>query len=488
MAVPIYGTDGVTSNQNQLQVTDGGAARVALPITAADAGFVLLAAENDSGSVTGTKTIRPAQVTQDGRLRVGLDTLLFEDSFCSATINPNFYKQAVVTQTIVSAGGVITLNNSSLTTTNTYSSLTTYKAFSITQSSPLTATFSINLSSVSGTIPANTVTDLGFAYFSAMATPLDGLYFKFYNAELHCVVNVGGAETESPAIDLSKFIDTSKGQTTYCNVMRDYSIIWSESQVIFKIDGLTAYIHNRAIAQPGPSISYTLPIMIRTANAGAAAAALQIKMSAWSVVQRDICIASTAGTQAARLGRGGYQGITTGQTAQWANSVAPAPATMSNTAAGYTSLGGLFKFSALAGASTDYALFGYTMPAGSTIVNGRSFYITGVDIHSWVNGAAIATASTVLMWGIGVGSTAVSLATADAIATKGPRRVPLGTQYFAIGSEVGKTADNISCDFLQSPLMAEPGTIIHIILRIPVGTATASQTFEGSVTVKGYWE
>ena len=54
-----------------------------------------------------------------------------------------------------------------------------------------------------------------------------------------------------------------------------------------------------------------------------------------------------------------YLPVTQVQAAQWANSAAPASAALSNTAAGYATLGGLFQFAAVAGAATDYALFGF---------------------------------------------------------------------------------------------------------------------------------
>jgi len=64
------------------------------------------------------------------------------------------------------------------------------------------------------------------------------------------------------------------------------------------------------------------------------------------------------------MGLSAAQSYTTGL-ANYANSAAPASATLSNTAAGYTTLGGQFQFAAVAGAETDYALFAYTVPAAS---------------------------------------------------------------------------------------------------------------------------
>jgi hypothetical protein len=34
----------------------------------------------------------------------------------------------------------------------------------------------------------------------------------------------------------------------------------------------------------------------------------------------------------------------------------------------------------------------------------------------------------------------------------------------------------------------EPGTYTHIILRVPYGTATATELFRGMVGINAYWE
>lgn len=129
-----------------------------------------------------------------------------------------------------------------------------------------------------------------------------------------------------------------------------------------------------------------------------------------------------------------------------AEAAAPASATLSNTAAGYTTLGGQFQF------------------------------------------AAVATTPTVLQWALGVGSTAVSLATTEAAAARAPRRITLGTQAFPVGAAIGADAGKRIDVNLDAPVVVEPGTFLHIILKMPVGTATASQIIRGVVGINAYWE
>ena len=102
-------------------------------------------------------------------------------------------------------------------------------------------------------------------------------------------------------------------------------------------------------------------------------------------------------------------------------------------------------------------------------------------------GAAVATTPTLLQWGIAFDGTAVSLATADGAATKAPRRVPLGCQSLPVGLAVGGNVPVLSVDFRQ-PLAVNAGNYLHVILKIPVGTATAFQIVRGVVAINATWE
>ena len=158
------------------------------------------------------------------------------------------------------------------------------------------------------------------------------------------------------------------------------------------------------------------------------------------------------------------------QTANFANSAAPASASLSNTTAGYTTLGGKWQFAAVGGAATDYALFAYQVPANQRL------WVNGVSISTVNTGAAVATTATVLEWGLGLNSTAVSLATTDSSPVFGPRRIALGMQSFAIGAAIGATAlDTVR--YWENALRVDPGRYFHAILKMPVGTATDCRSF-----------
>lgn len=159
----------------------------------------------------------------------------------------------------------------------------------------------------------------------------------------------------------------------------------------------------------------------------------------------------------------------------WANSAEPTSATLSNTAAGYTTLGGKFQFAAVAGAATDFALFGYTVPAPYT------FYCTGISISTWNVGAAVATTAHLLQWFAVPNNAAVSLAS-------NAGRVALGSQSIAIAAGIGANFDREINRQFDTPLITQGGRFFNIGVRIPVGTATASQVIAGMVGVNGYFE
>ena len=106
-----------------------------------------------------------------------------------------------------------------------------------------------------------------------------------------------------------------------------------------------------------------------------------------------------------------------------------------------------------------------------------------MHIDTWNTVVAVATTPTLLVWGLAVNSTAVSLATASYI------RTPLGAQTMIVATPAGGMADkSISVDFSGAPIVCESGRFAAITLRMPVGTATATEVIQGKVTVVGYYE
>jgi hypothetical protein len=156
----------------------------------------------------------------------------------------------------------------------------------------------------------------------------------------------------------------------------------------------------------------------------------------------------------------------------WANNAAPTVATLSNTAAGYATLGGRFLFAAPAGAATDFALFGFQIPAG------RNYRLRSVTVDVYNLGAAVATTPTLLEWFVATQLTAISLATAA------HGRTGIGVQSFPVGAPVGAVAGQIRMQY-ATPVKCDSGRFIVFGVRVPVGTATASQQLQGTVVPDG---
>lgn len=417
------------------------------------------------------RSLLPVRADRLGGLASAMHTMLVHDSFEGTTVHPLRWLASstsmVATQSSVAG---LTINSGSITTVSTGYMLQSVRRIMKQQRSPIQAKFRARIAHVN-----NSVMEIGFgdaATFNGANTT--GAYWQVTSTGVvqpvltFNSVDITGADVRS-LLDLSRyytwdvFVDDDEATFTVQDTATGLLIsrqkialpltaqrLWSSTQV-----QLIARLYNTGVAPA------TAPqLFVTDAYCAALDAA---NMREWA--------AALAGNE-----RGfNSQPFTGAQLAQWANSAAPASATLSNTAAGYTTLGGLFQFVAVAGAATDYALFGFQVPTPANL------QITGVDIETWNTGAAVATTPHLMNWAIAVGSTAVSLATATVT------RVPLGAQSLPIGAVPGAKAERISKQF-KTPLFCGAGRFVHIILRMPVATATASQIVAGMVGIEGHFE
>ncbi len=413
----------------------------------------------------------------EGRVDTGRDTPLFADRFVgSAVAAHNKWNQSILTQTVTVGSGAITLNASAITTINTYSTLLTVPKFRGYVDGALVVRVRARPVNLPQT---NALAEVGFGNALTNATPTDGAFFRWTaSGGFECVANRGGAEqstsmTPPTANIYSNFTARVFADKIEC-IVETPSAGTSERVVVTLPSGATSAFNE------SPSG------MLRVVNgASAPALAPQLLVGLFEVGKKVVDEARPVQSTAAYSGQSAAFLPTTGaQAPNHTNSTGPVSATLSNTAAGYTTLGGRYQFAAPAGAVTDFALFGFQVPTS------YRFVVTGIAISACNTGAAVATTATSLEWSMGVGSTAVSLATADAIAatpTSAPRRVPLGKQSFAIGAAIEACTTDVVRQFI-SPIPVESGRFLHVILAVPVGTATASQVIRGTVTVDGYFE
>lgn len=457
----------------------GHAMCMALTLTPANIGGVRLFSENDPGAITGSVDLRSPETSGDYRLRVGLDTVLMSETFNAAAQNTGNWAHILTTMTVTNSQSGALLNASNITTLTTGAMLKSYARYPVYGAGTLYG----EVTALHTAVPVtNTVIEIGFFDVAAATTAalLDGVFFRINDGVMTGVACNNASETATAAFAaLPSF-----------NVMHKYLVAVGERSVEFWIDDVLYATLAIPAANGQPLASGSTPIAVRVYNkASAPATATGIRVSDITVSLADYHTSKPWSAQMAGMGLMGIQGasgMTQVSTANMANSAAPATATLSNTAAGYTTLGGQFQFAAAVGAETDYALFGYQVPAATAAITGRQLFITGVSIDTINTVVAVATTATVLQWSIGVGSTAVSLATAEAAAAKAPRRTPLGIQSFPIAAAVAAAAGVVIANF--EPICANAGEFVHIILKIPIGTATATEIFRGTVRIESYWQ
>lgn len=442
-------------------------------------GGVRLFTENDPGAIMGTPYLKSPETSLDFRLRVGVDSVWDNEVFNYTAQNYNKHKYTSNTLTVTWTGGFVNTNGAGVTTTATGCQMQTYRPFPVNAAGVLYFEQGMALSNAPVT---NWTLDFGGVLLAAASTslPLDGVYFRINSTGVFGVANNNGTEHTTAVFDFTPGI----------NIVNKYTISVSDSEVEFWINDILYGRLDKPNNAGNVFYSGSLPWGFRHHHTGVTSAIISAKFSNYTVSMGDVDNSRLWATSKAGQGLSGVQypsGGTAGQTTNGVNSTVPATATLSNTAASYTTLGGKFVFAAVVGAETDYALFAFQVPAAAANLMGRSLVIRGVWIDTYNTGAAVTGTPTVIEWSLAVGCTAQSLATADSATARMPKRIPLGVQTFTVGTLVGAAAPRIDVN-LDAPLPVEPGTQVHVIMRVPFGAATASEFFRGQVGINAYWE
>lgn len=453
--------------------------KVALSQVPANIGGVRTFSENDPGSILGSPLLRSPETSTDYRLRVGVDSVWDDDNFNYTAQNFNKHKYTSNGLTMTWAGGFLNTNGSSVTTTASGCQMQTYRHFPLQGGGGLYCEAAFSLSNNPVT---NWNLDVGMFLPAAASTsiPLDGVYFRVNSTGVFGVLNLNGVEVATAVFTFTPVI----------NRVYKYNITISDSEIEFWIDDVLYGVAARPTAAGSVIYAGSVPFAIRHHHTGATSAVIQAKLANYTVGVADMDNVRLWSSNKVGQGLSGVQyssGATAGMTSNNVNITAPALATLANATAGYSTLGGKFQFAAVAGAETDYALFAFLNPAPSASVTGRNLVIRGIWIDTYNAVVAVATTPTVLEWSAAVGSTAVTLLTVDAATSRLPKRIALGVQTFLVGDVVGNQAGRVDVN-LDAPLVVEPNTYFHIILRIPYGTATATEVFRGQVGMNAFWE
>ena len=467
MAIPIRGNSGVIAEVNADREI-----LVAPTQDSAKSGFAALVSEKGVYP-DDSRLMKEIECSEDYRLRVEADNLWLTDYPLGTAVNTRKWKTLLsASQTITIAGARYELNSSGLTTVNSGSMLQSWRVIPFFKANTTYIEFNVNwtLAPV-----ANWFAEWGVSNAaSAIALATDGVFFQITAGQFRGVCRNASVET---SVDLGAVPQEGVVQDFVIEITQNVVHFWHGSTLLGSIT-----VPN---AQFGATASPTLPVFVRTYNSAVApGVAIKLQCSAIQASNGGADLNRLWPTQQTGMGNSSVQapsGSTVGLTANYANSAAPASATLANATAGYATLGGQFQFAAVAGAETDYALFGYAVPAGQTLV------VRGIWIDTMNTGAAVATTATWLQWSLGVGCSAVTLATAEGAAAKAPARLALGNQVFPIAAAIGAQAARIDVN-LDAPLVINAGEYLHIIVKMPLGTATASQVIRGVVGVNGFFE
>lgn len=485
MAIQIVGPSGsdIVDTQNASGLTY---LRSNLPTDTSIAGFAGMLSEVDAGTIYGSRVVRQVEASEDYRLRVGVDSLLLQDTFNSTALSSNLWTNTATTFVTAVANELLSLNSTHLTTVNAVNRVQSYRTIPILGTFQTYVEFIFFYTTTSPTLVANVVADLGVGIATGTADPTDGAILRF---------------TSSGTIEARVFFNSNAltpvsipTDTIPVNTRTHLVIALGHDNVYFFInDVLVAIVPPSGASFGLPTASQAMPVLIRQYNGAVApSVAVNLQVSQVNATFGDINNTRPWTMQLAGNGQIALQSLvpaTAGSTANYANSAAPTSATLSNTAAGYTTLGGQWQFAAVAGAETDYALFAFQVPAAAVNITARTLFVTRVRISSFNTVVAVATTATVMQWSVGVGATAVSLATANAAATKAPRIITLGVQSFPVGAAVGAKPSDGDIDVaFDPPLPVEAGNFFHVILKMPIGTATATEIFRGTVLVNGVFE
>jgi len=449
------------------------------PTDSDNSGFVNVSAESHDGVVGAARLTRAMEVSPDYRLRMGEDSLMWSDVFSHGQFNVSKYKGVDTTMTKALTGGRLALNSGNAVASGNATYVQTWRTFPLYLSYSVYADFEILFSQDP---VANNVCEFGLGYATGVAVPTDGVFFRLNaSGQLIGVMNNNSSETTT----ILSFVPQQM-------VVAHYLIIIHNDRVEFWINNSLYGAIETPSAIGSPTLSMNCPLLLREYNSGITSFAQRMEVASVGISTGDLLSNRFWSTTMSGMGQSSTNipdGVASGYTANIVNSASPLNATLSNTAAGYANLGGQFQFVAPAGGETDYALFGYQVPAGTSLIPAKSLIIRGIRIETFNMGAAVATTPTLLQWSLGIGSSAVSLVTVDSATagTRASRRLSLGIQSLPVASPIGFAAVPVDVN-LDSPIMVEAGTFVHIILKIPVGTATASQIVRGIVSLNGFFE
>ena len=450
-------------------------------------GAVRAFAENDPGNVTGEAYLKSPEVSDDYRLRVGMDTILFQDTTNALTQNTSKWSYTFATLTAAMPGaGTCNFSTVQGTTSAHGAFMRTFQYFPIIGTAPVW--HEEDWGQFTATLVAGEVWSTGLGLpVSAVALPTDGAWWQLTTAGLIGRVCYNGVFTDTGV--LKAFGDFT------LNTLYKSSMLVGENVIEWWLDDVLLGTTAIPAGTGQPFLQGTLPAFRMKHNTGAVSNTNTMRCCDTVVTLADIQSGRSWPHTMAINGQSafiGQDGHTQGKTAWWTNNVAPTAAAATNTAAiaGATTLGGLVAVLPTLAANTDGNLFTYQNPASTINITGRNLVITGAKVQGAVS-VVLTGGPVVYAYAIAFGHTAVSLATAETASfatatTHAPRIAFVGFESYAATAPVGTIGQGCTISF-DSPIVVRPGEFIALIAR-NIGTVTSAGALTIGFTPIGYWE
>lgn len=503
MAVIIKGgTSGLNAD-----VTQNKELSICPTLTESNSGFISVAGMSDKGDVIadGERTVRAIDSSFDYRLRVGMDTLMFEDTFAGTTINTSMWDTPSATATVAMAGGFMTLNSAGSVTSGQGCILRSKRHFPVYTTFPVSIEFLFSLSSLSFN---NALCEIGFGLIGTApaAAAVDGTLFRMNSAGISFVLTNNLNEVTETFLPYTDLTANGIDLTKTCHGI----IVFGEDNVEFWLDDLLMARIKRSAAAANMTAAMQGHVFARVYNTGTnTLTPLKLQISKTSVNIYDMNNPKPWSHILAGFGQFCQQGASNMPVGRTQINVAnphlqlaaqmTAPSATALGTGGTAGLGGIQRIGNGANplALTEnvaYITHSYQVPAAN-IVNPvtptKNFYITGVKYNLVTRGATAPATIGTFSIELNFGSTAVSPATAEnaTLATKTARSTVLGVLSIPASAEIGTKASGEISQYFDTPVVVNPGEFVQLTLRPLVGyTISAAQELLCIANFIGYWE
>lgn len=472
--------------------------KVSPTLVAAYLGGIIPFGRRDDGTITGGVDVNSMDVDDYGRVNIGQDILLDTETFNYTAQNTGKHTYLTTTMTQAWTVGALQTNSGNITTINTGVTGGTYAMWPLIGASTTVCEIEGGFSNVPQT---NTTIDFGL-FLRGAATPYaptDGVYFRLTAAGLQGVINYNGVET-STSVFLASF---GGGAWTYtANTKYRFEIDINESDVDFYINGVRYGTLNTQAANGQPFASAALPISWRHAiGATAASGAIQFLLTDYTIRVGGPNIVRGFG-EVGNAMYGAYQGLSGGTMGQLiagtvtsgtlVKPTAAVPANTSLVANLPNNLGGRIYETLTTGlaANVDGIFSSYTVPAGTVSVQGRRLKVTGIKLSGMVS-TVVVGGPAYTEWYIAFGHTADSLATAEAAATKAPRRIMLPELTTNMGAAAAAGTLLVQPSYsvkFDNPVYVNPGERIALVGNKTITTAITSGVLSYTYQFDYSWE